>query len=115
MKIALLTTFALMAVGGPALAAPPAPGAAPTVSVTYNDLDLSQAKDAAIMLKRIRRAAGEACRESPGTIGTDIDAVTRMDACYRRALARAVAGLNAPRVTEAFAPAADHKRLARLP
>jgi UrcA family protein len=115
MKTAILSTLAVLAIAGPALAAPPAPDPAPRVSVAYGDLDLNTAKDAAIMLKRIQRAAGEACRESPGYSGNDAVAVMRMNECYRHSLARAVAGLDAPKVTQAFAPRASHEQLARLP
>lgn len=115
MKTAILSTLALLSIAGPALAAPHSPDSAPTVSVAYADLDLTQAKDAAIMLKRIRRAAGEVCRQSPSYVGNDADTILRVNTCYRRALASAVAGLNAPKVAEAFAPGTDHNRLARLP
>ena len=115
MKTAIFSTLALLAIGGPALAAPPASLSAPRVSVAYGDLDLNTARDAAIMLKRIQRAAGEACRESSGYAGNDAAAVMRMNDCYRQSLARAVAGLDAPKVTQAFAPGASHERLARLP
>jgi UrcA family protein len=115
MKTVISTTLALLVLGGPSLAAARSPRPAPTVSVAYADLDLNQAKDAAIMLKRIRRAAADVCREGPSHAGNDVETVERIDACYRKALADAVAGLNAPRVTEAFAPPTDHGRLARLP
>ena len=115
MKTAILSTLALLSIAGPALAAPPAPDAAPIVSVAYADLDLNNAKDAATMLKRIQRAAGEVCRDAPGNAGNEADTVMRVNACYRQALARAVAGLDAPKVTQAFAPLPSPKRLARLP
>jgi UrcA family protein len=115
MKTAILSTLALLAIAGPALAAPHSPDPAPHVSVAYGDLDLHNAKDAAAMLKRIQRAAGEACRESPGYVGNDAATVMRLNDCYRRSLARAVAGLDAPKVTEAFAPRVTNKQLARLP
>lgn len=115
MKSSILSTLAMLVIAAPALAAPHSPDSAPTVSVAYADLDLNQAKDAAIMLKRIRRAAGEACRQSPSYVGNDIDTILRVNACYREALARAVAGLDAPKVTEAFAGRTNHERLARLP
>jgi UrcA family protein len=111
MKTAILSTLALLSFAGPAPAAPPAP----TVSVAYADLDLNKAKDAVTMLKRIQRAAGEVCRDAPGYVGNDADTVMRVNACYRQALARAVAGLDAPKVTQAFAPLTSPKRLARLP
>ena len=114
MKTLILSALAVLSLSGGALAAP-APAAAPTVTVPYADLDLSQAKDAATMLKRIRHAAGEVCRDMPGAAGNDPETIERVTACYRQTLARAVAGLNAPRVSEAYAPGANQKRLARLP
>ncbi|HEY2355894.1 MAG TPA: UrcA family protein [Phenylobacterium sp.] len=115
MKTLALSTFALLSVAWPALAAPPAAARPPAVSVAYSDLDLTRAKDAAIMLKRIRQAAVEVCRAGPGNAGNDVETVLRFDACYQAALAGAVSGLNAPKVTEAFAPTPDRRRLVRLP
>jgi UrcA family protein len=63
------------------------------------------------MLKRIRRAAANVC--SPSEAGAD--EITRYAACYRAAVAQAVAGLNAPRVTEAYNARISRRVLARLP
>jgi UrcA family protein len=115
MKTSILATIALLSIAGPTLAAQPAANAPPTVSVAYADLDLNQARDAATMLKRIQRAAADACRQAPGYVGNDTDTILRVDSCYRQALARAVAGLDAPKVTAAFAGRPGADRLARLP
>ena len=56
MKTVILTALALLA-GEPALAAPP------SVAVACADLDLSDPRGAARMLKRIRHAGVEACRQ----------------------------------------------------
>jgi len=115
MKTALLATLALVSIAGAAQAQTHTPSAPPSVSVAYADLDLRQAQDAATMLKRIRRAAGEACRQSPGLVGNDADTVLRARDCYRQAVARAVAGLNAPKVTQALGGQAQGPLLAHLP
>jgi UrcA family protein len=112
MKTAILSTLAMLSIADAALAAP---GSPPTVSIAYADLDLNQPKDAATMLKRIQRAAADACRQAPDYVGNDTVTVLRVNACYRQALARAVAGLDAPKVTEAFAGRRNSERLARLP
>lgn len=106
-KTAILAALALMG-AAPAPAQP-----APSVSVAYADLDLSDPRDAARMLKRIRHAAVEACRQ--GFAGHDADAVIAFEACRRDAVERAVQGLNAPRVSQAYAAKAPTTRLSRLP
>jgi len=112
MKTALLSALALLSIAGAVQAQTPA---APSVSVAYADLDLRQPADASVMLKRIRHAAGQACSQSPGLAGNDPDTVLRVRDCYHQAMARAVAGLNAPKVTQAFNRRARDAQLARLP
>ena len=94
-------------------AAQPAP--APTVVVHYADLDLGSPTGARAMLIRIRKAAADACRDSPGMAGNDADTVRRLDECFHQSVERAVEGLNAPLVTAAHRPAAPDRRFARLP
>jgi UrcA family protein len=114
MKTALLSTLALLSIAGPSFAAPAASDVTPKVAIAYADLDLNQAQDAAVMLKRIRRAAAEACRQGAGHVGNDTDTILRVDACYRQSVARAVTGLAAPKVTQAYAGRPDGERLAQV-
>lgn len=103
MKTALALAAALTAAAAaPALAAPRDPAPMPSVLVTYTDLNLNTAHDAGVMLKRIRHAAAQACSQAPSYVGNDPETIERATACYRQSLARAVAGLNAPKVTEAY-------------
>jgi UrcA family protein len=115
MKTAILSALALLAFASPALAAPRSPAPAPRLSVPYSDLDLNNAKDAKTMVKRIQRAADAVCREALGYAEYDIDSSVWVHACSRQATARAVSGLDAPKVTQAFAPVVGNRQLARLP
>jgi UrcA family protein len=99
-KTALLLALAMASIAGPALAEPPT--AAPSVVVRYADLDLRQAKDAAIMFRRIQRAAADACQQASGYVGNDTETILRVRACYRQSVARAVGDLNASKVSELF-------------
>jgi UrcA family protein len=116
MKTALLSALAVLSIAGPALAAPRADMApAPSMSIAYSDLDLGQAKDAATMLKRIRHAAGQVCSQTPGNVGNDPETIARNVACYRRTVARAVAGLNAPKVSALYGLPLAPQHMAELP
>jgi len=66
-----------------------------TVRVSYADLDLNQPQAAAVMLKRLDRAAMSACGASPFSAKAVRDDV-RSSACYRTALDQAVAQVGAP-------------------
>jgi UrcA family protein len=99
-RTALPFALAVLSVAGPALAEPRAPTAAPSVVVRYADLDLRQAKDAAVMLARIQRAAADACQQASGYVGNDTETILRVQACYRQSVARAVGDLNASKVSE---------------
>jgi len=95
------TAAALLVAAGAAQAGPPP--SPPTVSVAYADLDLANRSDAALMLKRIRHAAADVCTRGPAFVGNDADTIRRIDDCFRQSVARAVAGLNAPLVSRAYA------------
>jgi UrcA family protein len=83
---------------GSAFAAP----AAPTLHVSYADLNLSNPADARTMLHRIRQGAASVCAAVPGGSGTSISAIDQFNACYRTTVSRAVASLGAPAVTQAY-------------
>jgi UrcA family protein len=108
------TFFAAAMIVCPGLAAA-APAPAPAVVVHYADLDLARPAGARTMLIRIRKAAADACRDSPGMAGHDSHTLQRLDDCYRQSVRRAVEGLNAPLVTAAYQPAAGARQVARLP
>lgn len=90
-----------------ALAAPMMAHAAPqseTVAVAtaaYGDLDLNRASDAKIMVRRLDRAALEACGASRASFRDYRTAVQRGD-CYKDGMRQALADLNAPAVTQAY-------------
>jgi UrcA family protein len=67
--------------------------------VSYADLNLQSAADAAILMTRIQVAAREVCgvRRAP-LIPMEIR--VRLDACAQDAAARAVADVNAPLLTQ---------------
>ena len=100
MKLPTLFVLAL------AMAAPVATAAyadRPTqVGVRYNDLDLSRRSDAAAMLGRLDQAALQACGASPFASLREYQMAIRESHCYAASLGRAVAGLNAPTVTELY-------------
>jgi len=112
MKAAAFFTVAMIVCPGLAVAAT-AP--VPAVVVHYADLSLVSPAGARAMLIRIRKAAADACRDSPGMEGHDSDTLERFDDCYRQSIRRAVEGLNAPLVTAAYQPAARAGQVARLP
>ncbi len=112
-KTALITTLALAAIAGAAQAAPRAETPPPSLKIAYADLDLRQPRDAAVMLKRIQRAAADLCRQASAS--NEPETTLRSQACYRETMARAVGGLNAPNVSALFAGPSAEPKLARLP
>ena len=113
MKNQLISAVVLFAFATPGLAAAQAPAdkSAPALTIRYDDLDLQNARDAKVMLVRIRKTAVEICH--PGETG--FEATGRFETCYRKTVDQAVAQLNAPRVTEALNATAGARKLARLP
>jgi UrcA family protein len=69
--------------------------------VRYDDLDLDNAADAAVLLKRIDHAASEACGASAFSLREYRQAV-RNSACHEEGMSRAVATVNAPTVTAIY-------------
>jgi UrcA family protein len=100
MKTPLLFALALAA------AAPVATAAhadRPTaVAVRFNDLDLNNRTDAAIMLGRLDDAAMQACGADPFSSLREYRMSIRSSRCYARSLSRAVSELDAPEVTAMF-------------
>ena len=105
----------ILGAAGATQAQPAAERGAPTIKLRYDDLDLAHPAGATAMLARIRGAAVKVCRASPFADSTDINSIERFDACRRQAVHRAVAQLDAPRVTAAFEAKSAGRKLARLP
>jgi len=88
----------LTAIGGTALASEPAAASTTHASITYpvryGDLDIATAKGAKTLHLRIRFAAENVC-ESAATWGKQEGA-----ACVTKAINDAVAGVNAPLLTQ---------------
>ena len=93
----ILVSTAALAVAGSAWAQDPDPGAAPSVSIRYTDLNLASDAGAGAMLSRIQAAASTACAGSPDTMMLGRRQI--YEKCRRETVARAVAQLNAPTVT----------------
>jgi UrcA family protein len=82
------------AIGGTALASEPASASTVTYPVRYSDLDVSTAKGAKTLYLRIRFAAETLCK-SAATWGKK-----EGEACVNKAVKDAVAGVNAPLLTQ---------------
>ena len=89
-----------LALAAPAFAAP-AGEAATAIKVGYSDLNLGNARDARILLRRLDLAAASACGASPFSVREYQQAV-RQSSCYRDGLNRAVAAIDAPAVTSLY-------------
>lgn len=100
-----LTACALaLALAAPALAH--AESVTSTIAVSSAGLDLGQAADARLMLRRLDHAALKVCGASRVSVEAYKDAVRR-SVCYRDGMSQAVASLDAPLVSSlhaAYAP-----------
>ena len=102
------TIFAPIALGAAliaSLAAAPAfaqPSSAPSLHISYSDLNLNSAKGAETMIRRIRVAAAEVCSAVPGSSGTSISAIDQFNTCYRATVAGAVEALGSTSVKQAY-------------
>lgn len=100
MKTPVVFALALTAA---APAAMPAHADAPTaIAVRFNDLDLNQPTDAAVMLGRLDRAAIQACGASPFGSLREYRLSIRWSRCYANSMNRAISLLNAPELTAMF-------------
>ncbi len=101
-------TMATLTMAPAARAASPAPE---SVAVRYGDLDLRDAHDAQLMLRRVKRAADRVCGED---IAVQYRAEIRsFKACRQSTIAAAVVKLDAPLVSAHYvaqygAPAGAH-------
>jgi UrcA family protein len=79
--------------------------AAPSVKVTYADLDLSQREGAQLLYRRLQRASKAVCSSlDQGSLA----AYMSWEHCYSDALQRAVLGVNAPQLLAVYRSDAAH-------
>ncbi len=95
--IALCATAFALSVSAVGNAATP-DDAQNSVRVSYNDLNLSQPQDAAVLLERVQGAALQACGASPFSLPDYQDAVRR-SSCYQTSVSRAINVIDAPLLT----------------
>lgn len=98
MKIRL-TLAALAFAGLSTLASAQSTGFAPSVDVSYGDLNLQHPAGAAAVMRRIRTAAEQVCGGSPDL--REVPETTRFRACVSTVVRNAVADLNAARMSGA--------------
>jgi UrcA family protein len=100
MNRTLLIALGLLALSAPAVHAEPRKTLV-MARVPIGDLDLTSRKDAAVMMRRLRAAAGQLCTFTPSeTLRRER---SRAEVCRRRAVRAAVQQLNAPELTVALA------------
>ena len=73
---------------------------APTMAVSYADLDLATESGARILFERIEVAADEVCPAVPDI--RDLNRVATHSRCVREAIARAVQQVDSPRLAAVF-------------
>ena len=69
-----------------------------STTVSYRDLNLSTIEGATALYQRLRQAATSVCDER----GTGLDRYQAWQACYRAAIADAVAKVNSPLLTSVY-------------
>jgi UrcA family protein len=103
-------TFALCALQAPAHATMPNDDA-PAKTVSYSDLNLKKNADVARLFGRIKLAAASIC--SP-LAGRDAQRAARFHHCIDDSMAKAVAQVDSPLLTERFAAARQEAILSPL-
>jgi len=86
-------------------AGPPAADA-PSVAVSYGDLNLQTEHGARTLLQRIRLAAQEVCPQVPDN--RDLSRIEARILCMHRAVARAVQQVGSPRLAAVLSARAPH-------
>ena len=97
-QMILILTVAFYALQTESVAAVP-DGEPRSQAVAFSDLDLSQPADAAVLYRRIERAATHVCEPLKAR---DPARATRFRKCVAAAFARAVADVHAPLLTEHY-------------
>jgi UrcA family protein len=108
--LVLPLTFALCALQAPAYAAAPTDDT-PAKTVRYSDLNLKKSADVARLFGRIKLAAASIC--SP-LAGQDAQRAARFHHCINDSMAKAVAQVDSPLLTERFAAAGQEAILSPL-
>jgi UrcA family protein len=99
-RSALFTALtACLAIGACAAAAHAAETSAPTVTVTYNDLNLATEAGSSALYARLEKAAARVCVVDDIR---DLAAVAARKSCQQAAIARAVRDVNSPRLAALF-------------
>jgi UrcA family protein len=101
MKNIMIFAVALALAAPAASFAASADGQAPTLSVSYRGLDLSQPQGAKRMIARLDKAAAEVCGASSFS-ARDYQRAVRSSACYQDSMNRAVATLASPTVNAVY-------------
>lgn len=94
--------FALVLAAAAPLAIPAHADGPTAVAVRFNDLNLDQPTDAAVMLGRLDRAAIQACGASPFASLRDYRLAIRGSRCYADGMSHAISELNAPALTAIY-------------
>lgn len=109
MQFTTIVVSAAIAASG--LSQPALAGVERQVRVEYQDLDLSQPRDADLMLARLTHAANRVCGGRPNADPNYRHARTQVraafEACVSEALSTAVARLDSPLVERAYAAASQ--------
>ena len=90
-----------MGAAGQAAVAGESDAALEAVRVSYADLNLANPADSAVMLERLRGAAMEACGAPVYSVKDWRWSVRRSD-CFKQSMARAVAQLHSPALSQAY-------------
>jgi UrcA family protein len=108
-----LVTFAVATLFGSVAHAQtlPAPSGKQAI-INYADLDISRPAGAAVLITRMRRAAAQVCGPAPDA--RDLIMYRFYRNCVTDTVARGVAAVNAPVVSELYRGAADAGQLAEL-
>ena len=88
----LVAAAAICGASNPAMAAD-----APTIKVTYSDLNLHDAADVSQLYQRIRHAAAKYCRDSRSITGSRVSRA--FDACMRDAIDTTVQKISRPELS----------------
>jgi UrcA family protein len=92
----VLSSLIALAIGSASFEAAAADGAAPSVKVSYADLDLSRPAGAQMLYRRLKHAAASVC--GPSVKPAELDRYAAWKSCYEPALHNAVMQVGAPGV-----------------
>jgi UrcA family protein len=104
-SLAVAGAFAALTVATTSIAAASSDDSPPSVSVRYDDLDLSSTAGANVLYHRISVAARQVC---PDLYSRDLEVVAVADRCYASAVSKAVAEVNNPHLAMVHATHVSH-------